>query len=189
MDASDTTSSLSSIVTDPSLSGESSAVLPIVTPIQEMMPLPPEATYSSKALLFDAIQAFAKNHNYAFRTGRSKQVSKTRYKVFYDCDRGGPVPPLEHPRNRPRARINNTTTRKTGCLFSIVAVEIDANHWELRHRPDPKFAVHNHLPSHSIISHSVHRKLPSQELQEVQRLFKAGKKYLSIILSKYYILI
>jgi hypothetical protein len=88
------------------------------------MPLPPEATHSSKEELYTAIQAFAAQHSYAFRIGRSNKINNSpRLKIFYNCDRCGPPPPENHPQDYLQARKRQTTTRKTGCQFSIVAVQ------------------------------------------------------------------
>lgn len=88
------------------------------------MPLPPEAIYSSKEELYTAIQAFTAQHCYTFRIGRSKKINDgPRSKVFYNCDRCGPPPPENHLQDYLQARKRQTTTRKTGCQFSIVAIE------------------------------------------------------------------
>jgi hypothetical protein len=88
------------------------------------MPLPPEATYSSREELYTAIQAFAAQQYYGFIIGRSNKIHNSpRVKIFYNCDRYGPPPLENHPKNYPQARKRQTTTRKTGCQFSIVAIQ------------------------------------------------------------------
>ncbi|PMD23473.1 hypothetical protein NA56DRAFT_701770 [Hyaloscypha hepaticicola] len=56
------------------------------TPSSTTMPLPPEATYSSKEELYRAIQAFAIQHHYAFTIGRSNKTitRKTVRKTVID---------------------------------------------------------------------------------------------------------
>ncbi len=108
------------------------------------MQLPPEATYSSKEELYTSIQAWAAQHYYAFRIGRSKKINEShRTKIVYNCDRCGPPPPQNRIHNRQRY----TTTRKHGCQFSVLAVECSSTQWELRHRPSKEYSIHNHPPS------------------------------------------
>ena len=45
--------------------------------IPTSMPLPPEATYNSKKELYTSIQAWAAQHHYAFRIGRSAKINNT----------------------------------------------------------------------------------------------------------------
>ncbi len=140
------------------------------------MPAPPEATYQSQDQLYTAIQAWAAQHRYAFRIGRSYTTNKSsRKRIYYECDRCGPIPPRDHPQGRPQARKRRTTTRKTGCQFSIIAVELSDAHWELRHRVGTKYNVHNHPPSHSITSHPEHRKLAQEDINKAKELHNAGK--------------
>jgi hypothetical protein len=53
-----------------------------------------EAIYSSKDELLRSIQAWAEQHKYRFRTGRSKKITTTREKVLYESDRAG-RPPIQ----------------------------------------------------------------------------------------------
>jgi hypothetical protein len=139
------------------------------------MPLPPEATYGSQEELYTAIQAWAARHHYAFRIGRSTKInSGPRTKITYNCDRCGLPPPDKHPQNRVHARKRQTNTRKTGCQFSIVAVQLTDAQWELRHRPGAEFSVHNHPPSQSISSHPAHRKLAQAEINQARSLHDTG---------------
>jgi hypothetical protein len=88
------------------------------------MPLPLEATYSSKEELYTSIQSWAAQHYYIFRIGRSNKIyNGPRSKIFYKCGRYGPPPPENHPQNYPQGRKRSTGTRKTNCQFSIVAVQ------------------------------------------------------------------
>jgi len=64
------------------------------------MPLPPEATYSSKEELYAAIKAFVAQHYYAFIIGRSNKINNgPRMKIFYNYDRYGSPPPDNYPKN------------------------------------------------------------------------------------------
>jgi hypothetical protein len=140
------------------------------------MPLPPEATYSSKVELYEAIQAFAAQHHYAFMIGRSKKLNNgLRIKIFYNCDRYGPPPPDNHPQNYLQGRKRRTTTRKTNCQFSVIAMQYTDTQWKLCHRSGIEYSIHNHPPSQSISSHPTHRKLAQAEINQARSLHNAGK--------------
>lgn len=146
-------------------------------PVQpNTMPLPPEAGYNSKEELYASIQAWAAQYNYAFRIERSTKINKgSRTRILFSCDRSGSIPPANHPQNRFQDRKRSTATRKTGCQFSIIALERTDTQWEVRHRPGVVYNVHNHPPSQSISSHPSHRKLPQADLIQAKHLHNAGK--------------
>ena len=99
--------------------------------VDSSMPLLPEDFYTTEDELFNAIQAWAKQHKYAFRILRSKPLSKTRKKVTYCCTRCGDKPIMDRPKDDPwRAhdRIRSTRTMKTGCEFSVCGVQVDDHH-------------------------------------------------------------
>ena len=140
------------------------------------MPLPPEAIYSSKEELYASIQAWAAQYHYAFRIGRSTKISNgPRVKITYNCDRCGAPPPESHPQHYPQSRTRSTSTRKTNCKFSIVAIQRTDTEWELRHRPSREFSIHNHPPSQSISSHPAHRRLAQAEINQAKALYNTGK--------------
>jgi hypothetical protein len=144
------------------------------TPPPVSMPLPPEATYGSREELYSSIQAWAAQYKYAFCISRSTRVHRgSRTRILYSCDRYGPPPPAD----RPQVRKRNTTTRKTGCQFSIIALEHTATQWEVRHRPGEEYGIHNHPPSQAISSHPTHRKLTQDEINQARSLHNAGKLY------------
>jgi hypothetical protein len=144
-------------------------------PEPQSMPLPPEAIYSSKEELYTAIQAFAAQHYYAFRIGRStKKDGRPRTKITYNYDRCGTQPPENHPQNYLQPRKRQIATRKTGCQFSIIAIERIDIQWEVRHRPSIEHSIHNHLPSQSISSHPAHRKLAQAEINQARSLHNIG---------------
>jgi hypothetical protein len=147
----------------------SSPVAPSMSPL---MPLPPPALYSSLDRLYDSIQAFALKYGYAFTIGRSRDNGTSRCIVQYYCDHYGDPPVRNHSESpvQPRKR-RRTNSRKTGCKFSINAVQIDNEQWELRHRPDAKFCSHNHPPSQSSTSHPSHRR-PNQETIHQQNILR-----------------
>ncbi len=158
------------------LPSQSPEPLPADAPPPTSMPLPPEAIYSSKEELYTSIQAWAAQHCYAFRIGRStKKDGGPRTKITYNCDRCGPLLPETHPQNYPQARKRQTTTRKTGCQFSVIALECTNTRWELRHRPSTEYSIYNHPPSQSISSHSVHQKLAQAEINQARSLHTISK--------------
>ncbi len=180
-------SSLSSLSMSPSPSQEE--VDPKSDLIQPSMPPPPEATYATEQELFESIQAWAKQHSYCFRIGRSKIINdKSRKKVYYECDRAGRRPSINRPlddRLRPQERRRFTSTSKTGCEFSVVGVQVDDHHWELRQRPDPKFSTHNHSSSYSAMAHAIHRQLNEDLRKRARELHDAGINKQLIIYNSY----
>ncbi|RKF60029.1 hypothetical protein OnM2_055060 [Erysiphe neolycopersici] len=140
------------------------------------MPLPPEVIYSSKEELYTSILAWAAQHHYAFMIGRSKKINNgRRIKIFYNCDRYGPPPSDNHPQNHLQDRRRHTTTRKTNCQFSIVALQYTETQWEVRYRPGVEYSIHNHPPSQAISSHPAHRRLAQSEINQARSLHSAGK--------------
>ena len=76
---------------------------------------------------------------------------------------------------RLHSRTCATSSKKTGCEFSVSGVIVDAHHWEIRHRPDAKFSVHNHPPSHSALAHASHRRLTKVQVEKAQELYDISK--------------
>jgi hypothetical protein len=143
--------------------------------LETLMPLPPEAIYSSSTELYESIQAFARENDYCFRIGRSTRINNgPRQAITYTCDRCGQRPPEKHAEKTLQARKRRTSSRKTGCQFSINAIQVNDTTWELRHRSDPKFHHHNHQPSSSYTSHPTHRRLNLEEIEEMKQLHDAG---------------
>lgn len=131
--------------------------------------LPPEREYGSREALHAAINAWAAPRGYAFVTGKSKKTESGRRIVFFSCDRGGAPPKASGVRQR------STTTRRTGCQFSVLAKEaLDKTTWRLTHRPGSEFAHHNHEPSTSMSAHPVHRQLSNADRSTINNLANAG---------------
>jgi hypothetical protein len=128
--------------------------------------LPPEGFFDSREALFKSINDHAKSRGYAFTTQRSKRMENGLQKVFFACDRSRQLPSSPE-----RSRQRNTTTRMTGCRFSVIAKETSEG-WALVHRPGEQFANHNHEPSLHPSAHPVHRKLSSTP--QLQSLSNAG---------------
>jgi hypothetical protein len=180
MDTSSSTPELFSGSALPAL--KSLSLLPVPS-LDLQMPPPPEAIYSSQDELYRSIQAWAAQHNYAFRIGRSKVVgSSSRKKILYDCDRSGKPPPVDHASNYPHTRKRQTKTRKTGCQFSINAIELNNSQWEVRTRLGAQYNTHNHSPSHAASSHPAHRKLTHENINQVQQLHSAGTYLYSVFI-------
>jgi hypothetical protein len=143
-------------------------LLPTNTPI--ILALPPLATYPSREALFDTIQAWARLRGYAFSIARSKKTGYGRYKLHYACDRRAQVQPTKR-----QNRVRDTQSRGSGCLFSILAIELpNSLGWEVRYRPGVQFNTHNHPPSQSPAAHPSHRRLPITAQNTHQSLFLAG---------------
>ena len=79
--------------------------------------LPPLAIYPSKEALTESIQAWAKDHGYAFSISRSKRLENGFTRVYFACDRRATLP-----LNTQRTR--NTQSRGTECPFSILAIDL-----------------------------------------------------------------
>jgi hypothetical protein len=135
--------------------------------LETSIPLPPEAIYSTKEELFTSIQTWAAQNNYAFYIGRSSKLNNNRAKIIYYCDRYSSTPPLGELRQR------DTASKKTGCQFSIYAIQFDS-YWQLRYRSGLVYSTYNHPPSQSKSSHSSYRRLLKIELEHVRSLFNLG---------------
>ncbi|TVY74433.1 PKS-NRPS hybrid synthetase [Fusarium oxysporum f. sp. cubense] len=81
-------------------------------------------------------------------------------------------------RNHPivsRERQRKTTTRTTGCEFSVLAKENkDRSTWTLRHRSESRFSLHNHEPSQDTTAHPVLRTMSKEHLSQLTGLANAG---------------
>ena len=108
--------------------------------------------------------------------GRSNKINKgPRIKIFYNCDRYGPLPPENHSQNYLQARKRQTTTRKTNCQFSIVAVQCTDTQWEVRYRPGIEYSIYNHPLSQSISSYLAYRKLVQAKINQARSLYNTSK--------------
>ena len=131
--------------------------------------LPPERNYELQDALFKSINVWAATKGYAFTTGRSTKEKSGRQIITYACDRSCRPPSISKERQR------NTTTRGTGCQFSVLAKEsLDKGTWSLRHRPDKRFALHNHIPSQHPSAHPAHRTLSEEDATTLASLTNAG---------------
>lgn len=131
--------------------------------------LPPERNYESRDALFAAINAWAAPRGYAFTTGKSSKSTSDRRKVTYACDR------FCKPPSPSRERRRKTTTRGTGCPFSVLAVEsLDKSVWSVRYRPDKRFSQHNHAPSLHQSAHPSLRQLSEEDIAKISSLSNAG---------------
>ena len=130
--------------------------------------LPPEGEYESRDALIKAINIWASTRGYAFITGRSTKEKTNRRTITYACDR------FYHPPKSSTERQRKSTTRATSCQFSVLAKETQHGAWVLRHRPDKKFAVHNHEPSPHPSAHPAHRTLLKEDMAKLTSLSNAG---------------
>ena len=139
-----------------------------VSDASDVLSLPPEATYPIKEALFEAIQSWAKLRGYTFITGKSKRLESRRQKVYYTYDHRAQALPLNP------ERIRDTRSRRTGCNFSIVSIEIPGLGWEVRYRPEAKYNSHNHPPSQSPAVYPSYQYLSVTAQNTVQQLHSAG---------------
>ena len=131
--------------------------------------LPPEYIYESREALFAAINTWAATRGYAFTTGKSTKEKSGKWKVIYACDRSCKPPDASKERQR------KTTTRGTGCQFSVLAKQsLDTGIWSVRYRPDKCFSQHNHPPSQHPSAHPLHRQLSEDDLAKLSSLTDAG---------------
>ena len=149
-------------------SAPASAPASASTPASRPLDLPPLAIYPSKEALTESIQAWAKDHGYAFSISRSKRLENGLKRVYFACDRRATLP-LNNQRTR------NTQSRGTECPFSILAIELP-NYlgWEVKYRLEAQFSTHNHPPSSKPSAHPAHRVLSSTTLARASELFSAG---------------
>lgn len=149
-------------------------------PYYPMMTQPPEAMYPSFDDLYAAAQAHAREHGYAFVIQRSKRKKNGLKKVLLGCDRNG----VSRERMAPGMRKRKTTSRKTGCEFSVYADE-EKGQWALKWRSDGSghrgvqpgmgaYWRHNHPPSENPLDHPRHRKMDQGTVAAVKALKDAG---------------
>lgn len=137
--------------------------------------LPPEGQYNSQEELRTAINAWAAPRGYAFTIARSRKTPNGRRVVIFNCDRGPGVSPPPSAPKAPGKQHRQTTTRRTGCTFSVIAKEsLCQTIWSLRHRPGARFDQHNHEPSIDPVAHPTHRHLSGPEVSTVRQLSSAG---------------
>ncbi|KAF5245198.1 hypothetical protein FAUST_1853 [Fusarium austroamericanum] len=116
--------------------------------------LPPECIYPSRKDLVTAINAWARDRGYTFVVKNSWKTASGRTRALYACGRGTKPP------STTKIRKRNTTSRYTGCLFSILAKEEACRTaWAVKYRPDHSNHQHNHEPSKAV-AHPAHRATP-----------------------------
>ena len=133
------------------------------------MDLPPQQNYDSKEALFISINTWAMARGYAFISRRSTKEKNGKHTITYACDRSCLPPTNKDEKHRQR----KTTSRGTGCPFSVIGKEAFDGSWTLKHRPSQEFSLHNHEPSHHPSAHPVHRQL-SGDTSHLESLSKAG---------------
>ena len=131
--------------------------------------IPPEVEYESREALFKAINAWAAPRGYAFTVGRSTKERSGKQTITYSGDRSYKAPDILRERKR------KTSTRGTGCEFSVLAKEsLDKRSWTLRHRAEKRFSIHNHEPSQRPSAHPAHRILSQEDSFQLTTLVNAG---------------
>ncbi|RKK18956.1 hypothetical protein BFJ67_g17679, partial [Fusarium oxysporum f. sp. cepae] len=94
--------------------------------------------------------------------GMIRPGQRSRYVL--QCDRYGA------PRPGRGAGLRKRKSRKSGCLWKIIADALPENgfQWTLRHFPDAEHRHHNHNPSTDAAAHPVHRRLTSPVKATIQ---------------------
>jgi hypothetical protein len=134
---------------------------------------PPETSFPTFEALLQSVNAWGLARGYACVIGRSKKKNKVGLKkVLLTCDKGGTSKP--HAVSVDSAiRRRATTSRKTGCQFSLYAIETTVE-WQLKYRPDTVYCVHNHPPSKGAVDHPAARRLDRTAVAAVKALRDAG---------------
>jgi hypothetical protein len=115
-----------------------------------------------------SINEWAVTRGYAFITRKSTREKSGKQTVTYACDRSW-LQPISEERQR------KTTTRGTGCQFSVLAKEsLDKSTWRLQHRSEARFSSHNHAPSWDPAAHPSHRQLSKEDNAKISSLSNAG---------------
>ncbi|KFY68826.1 hypothetical protein V496_00781 [Pseudogymnoascus sp. VKM F-4515 (FW-2607)] len=137
------------------------------------MEAPPETSFPTFEALLQSVNAWGLARGYACVIGRSKKKNRIGLKkVLLTCDKGGTSKHNMLPVDSP-VRRRATTSRKTGCQFSLYAIETTME-WLLKYRPDGLFCVHNHGPSKGAIDHPAARRLDRTAVAAVKALRDAG---------------
>lgn len=127
-----------------------------------LLPPPEGKEYLTRADLIDAVQEHARLEGYAITIRNSNSL----YKITHlGCDRGGTYRQRNGITTQTRRR--DTTSRLTGCPFSVRASEKDGI-WILKvWNPD-----HNHDVS-TATAHPIQRRIPTSIRQQIKDLSSA----------------
>ncbi|KPA36328.1 mule transposase protein [Fusarium langsethiae] len=126
-------------------------------------PIPGDPAPSVDAL-FARVNSFAKTRGFSIIKAHSMIRPGQRSRYVLQCDRYGA------PRPGRGAGIRKRKSRKTGCLWKIIAEALPENgfQWTLQHFPDAEHHHHNHNPSTDAAAHPVHRRLTSPVKATIQ---------------------
>ena len=146
---------------------------------QDLMSLLPESTFHSEEEVVDILQKWAMQHKFGLVKQRSRTKNKAGHKVtLWACDRHGEPPLL--PKHSNQLRQCRTSSRKTGCQFSINVVQMSEDNFEIRRRPDKLHYCHNHILSHSPWSHPTHRYLNIEMRDKLKDFHDAGMEIIML---------
>ena len=141
----------------------------------KMLEPPPTGAYPDVEALVQATNLHARDQGYAVVKQRSKRNKRGEpHKVYLGCDRGGKYRDKANPLGRSR----DTSTRLTGCPFSLVGTCREGQ-WHL----DVRCPGHNHAGSTIPAAHPRHRVLSTETQQAIANLSQAGAKPRTIISS------
>ncbi|EFZ03338.1 transposase [Metarhizium robertsii ARSEF 23] len=126
-------------------------------------PIPGNPAPSVNSLLTQ-VNHFAKAHGFGVVKANGMVRPGHRSRYIFQCDRYGT------PRPGRGAGLRKRKSRKSGCLWKIVAEALPQNNfqWTLRHFPEVQHRQHNHRCSADAAAHPVHRRLTSPVKATIQ---------------------
>jgi hypothetical protein len=139
---------------------------------QYFFPLPPFGEFDTMAALLDHCQKFSKTNGYAVSTKRSN----LNRNITIKCDFGG-----EYRNNKkpvPEEKKRESSSRLINCPFELYGKIHQDDKW----RFVVKCQYHNHAAT-SPLAHPVHRRLSTDQFEEVGRLLQSGSKPKSILIN------
>jgi hypothetical protein len=143
------------------LSDASSGSVALETIPNPQIPGPPEPSVDA---LFTRVNEFAKTHGFGVTKANGVVRPGQRSRYVFQCDRYGVSRPGRG------AGLRKRKSRKSGCLWKIVAETLPENNfqWTLQHFPNTQHHQHNHRPSTDAAAHPVHRRLTSPVKTTIQ---------------------
>ncbi|KID97306.1 Transcription factor, FAR1-related protein, partial [Metarhizium majus ARSEF 297] len=132
----------------------------------EIIPNPPIPGNPAPSVdsLLTQVNHFAKTHGFGVVKANGMVRPGHRSRYIFQCDRYGT------PRPGRGAGLRKRKSRKSGCLWKIVAEALPQNNfqWTLRHFPEVQHHQHNHRCSADAAAHPVYRRLTSPVKATIQ---------------------
>ena len=148
------------------------------TPEQRVpLPPPPEETFQSYDLCWDAIKTWAGQNGYDLSKGkRSKKNSDgVIYRWTLQCTRGGHLDNKRKLQEKDRVRLRRSS-KKTGCPMGVIIVATDPDalggSWEVRHQQEERSRWHNHKAASASVLPGHRRRQITAEAERTIRLHR-----------------